>query len=92
MTVLKRVPRFTHTYQGHVTVRGCALKAILIPVPLLLAMSLAACTAEQAYYSGQAWQRNQCSKLPDRAKVNRCMEDANTTYDSYKQQSESDRK
>ena len=68
------------------------MNKILILTLLLISTSLAACTAEQAYYSGQAWQRNQCSKTPDKTESDRCLENANTPYDSYKRRSESDRK
>lgn len=59
---------------------------------LLAAAQLAACSARQAYGSAQAWQRNQCMKLPDKAVFDRCMSDANTSYDSYRQQTEEIRK
>jgi len=57
-------------------------------MPLLIALSLSACTAEQAYGTVQAWQRNQCAKLPDKADFDHCMSNTNTSYDSYKRQSE----
>lgn len=59
---------------------------------MLVAMSLVACTAEQTYYSGQAWQRNPCSKAPDQTAYDRCMENAGGTYDSYKRETDPDRK
>ena len=60
---------------------------------VLLAISfLPACTAEQVYGSGQAWQQNQCGKIPDKAEYDRCMSKANTTYDSYKRQTEPEQK
>jgi len=59
---------------------------------LLIAMSLLACTAEQAYLSSQAWQRNQCSKIPDKAEFDRCMRDKDTTYEAYKRQTGSEPK
>ena len=55
---------------------------------LVLVMSLPACTAEQAYGTGQAWQRSQCGRIPDKADYDRCVANTNTTYDSYKQQIE----
>ncbi len=64
------------------------MKAIFIPIPMLIALSLAACTAEQVYGSGQAWQRNQCNQLPDKADFDRCMKKTDATYDSYKRQME----
>ncbi len=62
------------------------MKLIFISILMLMAMSLAGCTAEQAYGAGQAWQRNQCSRLPDKADFDRCMKKTDTTYDSYKGQ------
>jgi len=66
------------------------MKAALMIV--LAATQLAACSARQAYGSAQAWQRNQCMKLPDKVEFDRCMSNANTSYDSYRQQTEDIRK
>lgn len=59
---------------------------------LLAATQLAACTARQAYGSAQAWQRNECKKLPDKAEYDRCMSSAATDYETYKRQTEDLRK
>jgi hypothetical protein len=48
---------------------------------------LCACSTEQAYRSGQEWQRHQCDRIPDRAEAERCMARASTTYDDYRRQS-----
>jgi hypothetical protein len=66
--------------------RRGALKAIFISVPLLLALSSSGCTSEQAYGTVQAWQRNQCNQLPDKAEFDRCVSKADTSYDSYQRQ------
>jgi len=68
------------------------VKSTFILLPLLVALSLPACTAERVYGSAQAWQQNQCHKIPDKAEFDRCMSKANTPYDSYKRQTESGRK
>jgi hypothetical protein len=68
------------------------LRAILTLAAALATLSLSACTAEQVYGSGQAWQQNQCGKIPDKAEYDRCMSNANTTYDSYKRQTEPQQK
>lgn len=57
----------------------------------LAALSLSACTTEQSYDSAQAWQRNQCNKIPDKTEFDRCMSNASTSYESYKRQTESAR-
>ena len=62
------------------------LRAIFILTALLVALSLFACTAEQAYYTAQGWKRNQCNKLPDKAEFDRCMSDTDAAYESYKRQ------
>ena len=68
------------------------MKAMLVVFSLLPVSLLPACTAEQAYGTGQAWQQNQCSRIPDKAEADRCMSRANTSYDSYKRQTESEKK
>jgi len=64
------------------------MRAVFNLMALLVALSLSACTTEQAYYTAQEWKRNQCNKLPDKAEVDRCMSDTNTAYESYKRQTE----
>lgn len=46
------------------------------------------CTAQQAYSSGQEWQRNQCNRIIDNAERNHCLEKTNTSYEDYKLQTE----
>ena len=53
---------------------------------LFTAMSASACTGEQTYAAGQAWQRNQCARILDKAEYERCMNDAARSYDSYKRE------
>jgi len=64
------------------------LRAVFSLMALLVALSMSACTAEQAYGTSQAWQRNQCNKLPDKAEFDRCISKTNTPYESYKRQTE----
>jgi hypothetical protein len=68
------------------------MKTGLVLSSLLLVLLLPACTAEQAYGSGQAWQRNQCARIPDKAEYDRCMGKADTSYDSYKRETGSGQK
>lgn len=55
----------------------------------LAALSLSSCATEQSYNTAQAWQRNQCNKIPDKTEYDRCMSNASTSYESYKRQTES---
>ncbi len=60
-------------------------------VPVLLALSLpllGGCTAEQAYSGGQAWQRTECNRLPDGLERTRCLERADTSYETYRKDKE----
>ncbi len=59
---------------------------------LLLVLALAGCSGEQAYSAGQNWQRNQCARTLERAEYDRCMADANRSYDSYKRETGTERK
>lgn len=58
------------------------------PAPLALAAAtfLAACSSQQLYGAGQAWQRNECAKLPDAQERSRCMASTATSYDEYQRQ------
>jgi hypothetical protein len=55
----------------------------------IILSALSACTTEQGYNSAQGWQRNQCSRLLDRAELDRCMAQASVPYDTYKKDTES---
>lgn len=50
------------------------------------ASTLAGCSAEQAYSGGQAWQRNECNRLPDGLERTRCLERADTSYEAYRKE------
>jgi len=63
----------------------------LVVAGLVLAV-LAACTTEQIYDSGRAWQRSQCAKVIDRREYERCLRDADLAYDEYKKRKEADQR
>ena len=49
------------------------------PTIAMVALAIAVldgCTSEQAYSGGQAWQRNECNRLPDSMERTRCLERA----------------
>jgi hypothetical protein len=62
----------------------------LVVVPLVLA--LPACTTQRAYDTAQAYQRNQCGRIPDKAEFDRCMSGANSPYDAYKRKTDPEKK
>jgi hypothetical protein len=64
------------------------MRTMIISLLLLLASAVSGCTSQQAYGTGQAWQRNQCEKLPGKEDRDRCMSQASTPYDSYKRETE----
>ena len=70
------------------------MKLTLVPGCIGVAAALAAsgCTSQQAYYSGQAWQRNECNKIAEDGERERCMSRTNTPYEDYKRQTEDGRK
>jgi hypothetical protein len=61
-------------------------------IAFVAVLSAAGCTAQQVYGSGQAWQRNQCAKIPDKAEYDRCMASVATTYEDYKRETEAGRR
>ncbi|MFZ2648987.1 MAG: hypothetical protein WA210_02675 [Burkholderiaceae bacterium] len=58
---------------------------------LCLAGLVQACSTQQAYGAGQAWQRQECNKIIDAQERGRCMASTNTSYDEYKRQAEAAR-
>jgi len=56
------------------------------------ALLLTACSSQQIYDSGQAWQRNECQKLGDKAERDRCLASNQDSFETYRKKSESTRK
>jgi len=54
---------------------------------LLLLISLQACSSRQAYEAMQMRERNECLKVPE-SQYDECMERADESYDTYKQNRE----
>lgn len=46
------------------------------------------CTTQQLYNTGQAWQRNECSKIMDQQERVRCLSSTSASYEAYKKQSD----
>jgi uncharacterized protein YcfL len=53
---------------------------------------LVACSTEQFYAAGRSSQRSECLKQTDAAARDRCLKDANTSYDTYKKEADAARK
>jgi hypothetical protein len=64
----------------------------VLPVfALLLPPLVAACSTQQVYGAGQAWQKAECSRIVDAQERSRCMASTNTSYEEYKRQQEAAR-
>jgi len=55
---------------------------------LLAAACSTACTTQEAYGTGQAWQKQQCLKLPDLSERQRCERSTAMSYEKYKAEAE----
>jgi len=55
---------------------------------LLIVLTVAAhgCTSQQLYGSGQAWQKQECSKVMDAQQRARCMDSAARSYEEYRRE------
>lgn len=53
---------------------------------------LVACSTEQFYASIRSNQRSECLKRADASARDRCLKDANTSYDTYKKEADAARK
>ncbi len=60
---------------------------ILLYLVLLAPSLFAGCSLQQVYYTGQAWQRNECLKTSDAQERSRCMASTSTSYEDYKRES-----
>lgn len=58
------------------------MKPLLLPICLLLG----ACSAQQGYYAGQAWQRQDCEKYINKTEHDTCLQRASGSYDDYQRQ------
>ena len=58
------------------------MKLFLAPICLLLS----ACSTQQGYYAGQAWQRQECDKYINKTEHDACLQKASSSYDDYRRQ------
>jgi len=59
---------------------------ILVAVLSAVSILTPGCSTQQLYGTGQAWQRNECQRLVDQYERERCLTNANTSYDTYQKQ------
>lgn len=50
-----------------------ARRATIAVLAVILFSTLGACSTQQAYYGGQAWQRNECINIIDAKERERCI-------------------
>ena len=55
------------------------LKVLVLALPL----TVTGCSGREIYQSGLGWRQNECQKMLESAERARCLETANTDYDSY---------
>ena len=63
-------------------------RRMLLSVVVAALFTLAACSSQQLYGSGQAWKRNQCQRMPDTRERERCLDSTAATYEEYQRQRE----
>ena len=54
------------------------------------ALLFTACSSQQLYATGQAYQRQQCLKIPDTEQSRQCLNNADKSYDDYKRETGAD--
>jgi hypothetical protein len=76
-------------YTKKVAIMPNTVRRLLVSAAILLSLAgLSACSSQQAYGTGQAWQRNECNKINDPQERSRCLAGTNTSYEDYKRQQE----
>ena len=57
-------------------------------IAILASVVAGGCSSQEVYGAGQAWQRQECSKMTDSQDRGRCMASASRSYDEYKRDAE----
>ena len=63
------------------------LTAMTVAAAAML-LGASGCTWQQAYSAGQGWQRNACNRLVEQTERERCLSNANMSYEDYRRQTE----
>jgi hypothetical protein len=64
------------------------LRIAALAIGLTFLPVLTACSTDQFWNIGQAWQRDRCMKLPDHQDRSRCLADMTRSRDDYERQAE----
>jgi hypothetical protein len=64
------------------------MRTLISIIAALTAIASTACSSQQAYDTGQAWQRNQCEKMASMHDRDRCVSQSSGSYDNYKRETE----
>lgn len=67
------------------------LRASVVLALTLSTLLQAACSSDLLYASGRNAQRSECLKHTDAAARERCLKDANTSYDTYRKEADAAR-
>jgi hypothetical protein len=60
---------------------------LLVPLAALAVVNvLGACSSQQLYGAGQAWQRNECIKINDQQERSRCLASSAASYEQYQRE------
>ena len=58
---------------------------------LFVCLTLCACSSQQMYSSGQAYKRSECNRIESAQERAACMKQADTSYETYKKETGSDK-
>ena len=65
----------------------------LIGAAAAILLVASGCTWQQlGYFAGQQWQRNACNRLVEQTERDRCLSNANMSYEDYRRQTEGSKK
>lgn len=64
------------------------MRAFITVIALIASTLVAACSSDQVYNSGQAWRRSTCDQMADREQRDRCIKEADRSYDSFKKEAD----
>ncbi len=67
----------------HIFGRCCMHQRIVVLGVLSLVTLVSGCSSAAWYSAGQSYQRNECLKVPNQAERERCLDNANTDYNTY---------